>query len=280
VAPAVSVCISVLNMASLLVEQLAALVAQRDAPAFEVVVVDDGSEDDPAAAIAPFAGRLRVQTQRVISPSGLNRARNLAVSMARADKILFCDADDIVGERWVVSLADALERADLVSGVARESREGVFVGEWGGQVRLGFLPSPIGASCGFRRAAFDAIGGFDESWRSGGDEYDFFFRAQLAGATFEHVPEAVVDYRQATRSPRDAFRRSASRARGDARLYSRFGAEGMPRSSSLGALRSLGAVLKRVPRITDIEERRVAAHLLGRRWGRISGSWAHRCWYP
>ena len=61
-------------------------------------------------------------------------------------------------------------------------------------VAFAYLPFAATANLGFRRELFDAIGGFDNSLRRASD-VDFAWRAALAGARLEAVPEAVVAYR-------------------------------------------------------------------------------------
>ena len=46
------------------------------------------------------------------------------------------------------------------------------------------------------RDVFDAVGGFDESFRGGHDEADFAWRAADAGFPTRFVPEARIDYLQ------------------------------------------------------------------------------------
>jgi cellulose synthase/poly-beta-1,6-N-acetylglucosamine synthase-like glycosyltransferase len=74
-------------------DTLDSLLAQTS-PAWEAIVVDDGSSDDTAAVAARFAerdARLRLVQQ---SPHGVRAARNIGISFARYDWGLFLDADD------------------------------------------------------------------------------------------------------------------------------------------------------------------------------------------
>ena len=81
---------------------LDALAAQRHAPDFEVVVVDDGSGDETAGRLAahrpPYA--LRFYTQENAGPAA---ARNRGVCEARGDRILFL-GDDTVPEAELLAV--------------------------------------------------------------------------------------------------------------------------------------------------------------------------------
>jgi len=92
--PKLSVVMPVWNAARYLSEALASVLVQKDAPALEVICVDDGSTDD-SAAIAAFwqarDSRLKVIRQENQGPGA---ARNVGMDAARGDYLLFLDADD------------------------------------------------------------------------------------------------------------------------------------------------------------------------------------------
>ena len=90
--PLVSVIIPTYNRAALVAQAVASALAQtwRD---FEVLVVDDGSSDDTAASLAPFAGQVTVL--RRPSRGGVSAARNQGIAAARGQWLAFLDSDDL-----------------------------------------------------------------------------------------------------------------------------------------------------------------------------------------
>jgi glycosyltransferase involved in cell wall biosynthesis len=90
--PHVSVIIPVFNSAHLIGNALTSVFAQtfRD---FEVIVVDDGSEDQRALAkaLAGWADRIQLLRQ---SNHGPGHARNTGLRLASGDLVAFLDADD------------------------------------------------------------------------------------------------------------------------------------------------------------------------------------------
>jgi glycosyltransferase involved in cell wall biosynthesis len=90
--PLVSVIIPTYNRAALVAEAVASVLAQtwRD---FEVLVVDDGSTDHTAAALAPFAGQVTVR--RRPGRGGVSAARNQGIAAARGQWLAFLDSDDL-----------------------------------------------------------------------------------------------------------------------------------------------------------------------------------------
>src|SRR5205807_410290 len=130
-------------------------------------------------------------------------ARNRGASAARGRFLLFCDDDDVVSESWVGALVQALMESDAAGGpvdltLLNPERAVAWRHPWpyeGFATLGGFLPSPIGANCGVRRAVWQKLGGFDEHIVYGGAETEFFWRLQLAGYSLGYVPLAVVHYR-------------------------------------------------------------------------------------
>jgi glycosyltransferase involved in cell wall biosynthesis len=94
----VTVVIPVFNRVALLRRTLAGLAAQQGYPdeLIDVVVVDDGSEEDVAAAVAASPGGERIRVMHQDHEGyGAGRARNLGASSSDADVVLFLDADCI-----------------------------------------------------------------------------------------------------------------------------------------------------------------------------------------
>jgi glycosyltransferase involved in cell wall biosynthesis len=90
--PAVSVLMSVHDGAPLVAEAVASVLGQTDGD-LELIVVDDGSTDATPTLLAAVADpRLRVHRQ---ARTGLTRALNHALGLARGDLVARLDADDV-----------------------------------------------------------------------------------------------------------------------------------------------------------------------------------------
>jgi Glycosyl transferase family 2 len=90
--PLVTVLIPVFNRAGPLVEAVQSCIDQTWRP-LEILVIDDGSTDDPAAALAPFGAQVRL----ISKPNGgVASARNLGLRMAQGDFIHLLDSDDLL----------------------------------------------------------------------------------------------------------------------------------------------------------------------------------------
>lgn len=229
----ISVVVPARNGGQLLARQLAALLAQDYAGSYEVVIADNGSTDGSTdSANFSEAGKIRVVDAS--ATAGVGAARNVGVRAARGDQIVLCDADDVVCPGWVSAMAGAFDSgAQCVGGVVERYYPG---GEWiardSGVYELFWpgRPWPIGANCGFTRQVFDRVGGFDEGFLGGGDETDFFWRADMAGFPTVPVQDALVKYFARERSA-DIARQQFNYGRGAVRLYVKFRDLGMPPAS-------------------------------------------------
>jgi glycosyltransferase involved in cell wall biosynthesis len=255
--PDVSVVIPARNAARFLSVALEALSRQVFDGCWEVIVVDNESVDDTPCVAKRWSGLL--PELRVVSCVGLgvNRARNVGVRAAVAPKVLVCDADDVVADGWLRAMAEALDSSDIVGGrlVTRDLNAGMPALEriGGSKTKLArtlhHLPYAPGNNMGFLRTVFDAIDGFDENFRGGGDEVDFCWRAQYAGYSIAFVPEAVLHYRM-RRTLGSFARQCYGYSLGTARLYAKHLALGqLPRQATMRKLRVMARHLVHLGRI-------------------------------
>ena len=86
----ISAVIPVYNSADYVGDALESVFAQSYRP-LEVIVVDDGSTDDTAAAVKKFPQVIYVNQEN----GGPSRARNAGIKLARGEFIAFLDADDL-----------------------------------------------------------------------------------------------------------------------------------------------------------------------------------------
>lgn len=210
-APRVSILVPCYNAAPFLRATLASALAQGDASALEVVVVDDGSRDNSLAIAREFEPRgVRVIAQ---SNRGASAARNRGLEAARGEFIQFLDADDLLAPG---KIAAQLARA------AREPAGTVFTGRWG---RFTDDPSRSTFPDGNRlfadltprdylvrygahdcmmhpaawllpRAIVDSAGPWDERL-SLNDDGEFFARVVAASSRVAYCADAVSLYRSA-----------------------------------------------------------------------------------
>ena len=283
--PNLTVIVPCLNEERSIGRQLSALAAQEWERPWEVLVVDNGSDDGSVAVVESFAGR--VPGLRVVDASEKRsqaHALNVGVHQARADAVAFCDADDEVARGWVAAMGDALLAHELV-GCAADSEN--LNEPWVRDVRVlerdrpatlwfpPYLPFAGSGGLGVHRRVHGRLGGFDESLPVLFD-VDFCVQAQKFGAEFTHVPGAVVHYR---------FRHAWREIFGQARKYALYGASLQKRHKSPDAhfpdlakwaLTGWRPVLGSLARIWSRAARAKLAWQLGWLLGRYQGSLRYR----
>jgi glycosyltransferase involved in cell wall biosynthesis len=280
----VSVLIPARNVEAFIGEQLRALSRQDYAGPWEVVVADNGSTDGTRAVIESWRDRLPAVTV-VDAPDrpAVNVARNAAARHAHADLLLFTDADDVVAPGWMSALVDMLDRFDMAGGPCEQFDDrghqfDVLLAD-GLPTSLGFLPYFLGCNVGVRRAAFDRVGGFDEGWPSlGGDDIDFCWRVQQAGATVGYSAAARIRYRQPP-TTRQVMTKQWGYGKGSGYLSQRYGAAGARPWTAWDHVRDTAALVRDLWWLASAERRLSWVKRAGWTGGRLR---AHldRTWDP
>ena len=201
--PLLSVVIPAYNAAATLPDCLRTLNSQslpRDR--FEVIVVDDGS-DDNTAELAERGGARLVRSQR----GGNAVARNLGNQAAAGEWVAFTDADCLVTRHWLRLLLAATQRNPAPLGVAGEivgyqptTPAERFV-ELNGGIAVGrhvvhpTFPYPHHANALYRRSHLLAVKGLDErlGFYPGPDLHRRL--QERFGGELVYAPNAVVFHR-------------------------------------------------------------------------------------
>ncbi len=203
----VSIIVPAYNAADCIEACAAACLAQTRAP-LEVIVVDDGSQDGTAEAAARTGARVITQAN-----AGPAAARNRGAREARGEVLVFTDSDCVPEADWVKRLCDAWPVDAAAAGgtyslgnpdawlaqvvhaeiEARHAR----MGQPGSPAPVDFLGS---FNVAILRGAFEAVGGFDESFRqASGEDNDLSYRLIAAGYKLAFIADAPVAHRHPER---------------------------------------------------------------------------------
>jgi glycosyltransferase involved in cell wall biosynthesis len=186
--PLVTVIVAAYNGERFLRETLESVFVQ-DLDSFEVVFVDDGSEDGTAEIARSFPLRYLHQANQ-----GLPAARNAGLALARGDFIAFLDDDDLLPpNKLSIQVRHLLEHPEtgcvlgrhewIFDGIEPPSlkRDPIF-GELGG---IQFVTAMI------RTQVLRKLGGFDPTYRYAEDR-DLFVRLREHGVGIDVVPDVVL----------------------------------------------------------------------------------------
>ncbi|MFN2291289.1 MAG: glycosyltransferase [Anaerolineae bacterium] len=204
--PQISVVATVLNEGQAIERLLRSLAAQTRVPD-EVIIVDGGSTDGTLDSLQAWTESEELPL-RVLVEAGANisRGRNVAIAEATRSVIAATDAGVRLEDGWVEALAAPFEAEGtdhfvaVVAGWFEADPQSLFETAMGATV----LPSiqeikpeqflPSSRSVAFRRAAWEAIGGYPE-WLDYCEDlvFDLRLREFYGPATF--APQAKVHFR-------------------------------------------------------------------------------------
>ncbi|HSR66663.1 MAG TPA: glycosyltransferase [Acidobacteriota bacterium] len=202
--PSFSVLVCVYNGART-IRQCIRTVLELDYPDFELVVVDDGSDDQTPRILQVLAEEVGESRFRVFrTPNrGLSAARNLGMEEARGEYLAYLDADAYPDPQWLRYLAIDFTRNGraALGGPNVPPPEDGFISQCVAQAPG--APTHIllsdeeaehvpGCNMAFRKRALQAIGGFDVRFRVAGDDVDVCWRLQEEGWSIGFSPAALV----------------------------------------------------------------------------------------
>jgi len=204
--PLVSIIIPAYNAAHFLDDSLSSCLAQTHKD-LEIIVVNDGSNDDPPAVLARYP-----QVRHIYQPNGgLAAARNTGIQHAQGEFIQFLDADDVllptkIARCLEVFAADPalglvytdfeIRNADLSAPAPEAEKPPIYM--TGGNLleqlvnttsTLFRVPCPL-----IRTEHVRAVGGFIKGMQ-GVEDWNFWIRLAAAGVRFYCLDEVLVWYR-------------------------------------------------------------------------------------
>lgn len=198
----VSIVIPCYNQGDFVEEALASALKQTYTD-FEVVIVNDGSNDEGTTKLLsnlhfPNVCVLHTENQ------GLAAARNIGIKGAVGKYILPLDADDLVDPEYLKKAVRVLEQNKNIGIVyCRAKLFGVVETEW-------LLPeyslsemlqdNIIFCTAMFRKNDWEAVGGYDTGMIYGWEDYDFWLSLIELGREVYQIPEILFSYRVASDS--------------------------------------------------------------------------------
>jgi glycosyltransferase involved in cell wall biosynthesis len=202
--PSISVLLTTYKRAHLVPRAVRSVLSQTDGE-WQLVVVDDASPDDTAAALEPFKADPRVKIVVNAVNRGNSVARNRALAEADGEWIVWLDDDDELLPTYIERLR-ALIAARPEIGLTWSGAERVFHGaptttdtllwheSWNGVEPTDHAPLQHFSLCWGAAARLDrvrAAGGFDERFVGTGD-IDLALRMVAGGTPYASIPEVLV----------------------------------------------------------------------------------------
>jgi glycosyltransferase involved in cell wall biosynthesis len=205
--PLISVVIPVYNRAPLVAQAIASVLAQTYGH-WELIVTDDGSDDDTVGVARSFTDP-RIRVIELPHKGNIAAVRNAGVSSCSGALVSFLDSDDIwvpdkldiqlsllrkTGRRWTYGRFELMNDA----GQAMPNKAGAFT-PLSGWIAQDLLTSTASVNIGtllLERNLFNDLGGFDTApLLNCREDYDFALRLALA-AEGAAAPDLLLRVRE------------------------------------------------------------------------------------
>ena len=214
--PVISVVVVNWNRRELLRACLQSLEHQTHAN-YEVIVIDNGSEDGSGDLVEELAVSFPVPLRLIRNPDnrGFCAANNQGFGASRSELVALLNNDAEAEPGWLEALEAAIRRATDVGMAASKILvwedprridkcghliypDGQNRGRGTGQLDQGQFDRveevlwPDGCACLYRRAMLEDVGGFDEDFFAYADDAELGLRGRMAGWRCFYAPLAVV----------------------------------------------------------------------------------------
>ena len=195
--PLVSIIMPCWNSGKYIEESIASALAQTY-PNIELIIADDGSDDEKTRAILETLDDPRIRVLH-LEHGGPSAARNAAIQAANGTYILPLDSDDLIDPPYLAEAVDVLER-DAAVGLVYCNTE-LFEAETGTwdlshvTIEQLLVNNAIPVTTVFRKADFDRVGGYAPELRYF-EDWDLWLSILGLGRRPFCLPKTYFHYRR------------------------------------------------------------------------------------
>lgn len=179
-------------------EEAVRSVKEQTYPQWELIIIDDGSDDEETIQIinGMKAERIKILHTDRLRPAG---ARNYGIQHADGRYILPLDADDRIDQTYIEKAVNIMESDDRIGVVYCESDMfGAKTGKWDlpkYSFQTMLLDNIVFVTALFYREDWEKVGGFNRNMAAGMEDYDFWLGILELGKEIYQIPEILFHYR-------------------------------------------------------------------------------------
>jgi len=195
--PKVSVIVPCYNQACYLTEALQSVLEQTYQD-WECIIVNDGSPDDTEAVAKAWCTKDSRFHYLKKENGGLSSARNAGIGISEGEYILPLDADDKIGKEFIKKVLSILQTDRTIMAVNSVVQyfglENSKIELQGGSMYDFMFQNRSTATALFRKIDFLRIGGYDETFKRGYEDWDFWLRLLKKGGNVVMITESQPEY--------------------------------------------------------------------------------------
>lgn len=177
-------------------------VLSQDMPDWELIIVDDHSEEDVESVVKQFSDERIFFYKLPVGQDGICQARNLAISHARGEIMLTADGDDVnrpersrvTYEIMTENKADAFY-ANLEYFIPSENKRWTTDFQPYSTELLKMFNFMTGPGTAYRKDTCLKVGGYDPAFTLS-EDYDLWLRILNAGGKICYTDKILVNYRR------------------------------------------------------------------------------------
>jgi len=178
---------------------------------FEIIVVEDGSDDDCREIVEAFVSDFKVQ-YHYKGNTGPGPTRNIGAEKASGEWLIFLDSDTLIPTDYLKAVEDSLQdsKIDMFGGADRDQADFLPIQKAISYSMTSFLTTggirgsnrsvekfkPRSFNMGIKKEVFEALGGF--STMRYGEDIDLSLRVEKAGYSTAYVHGAFVYHKRRT----------------------------------------------------------------------------------
>lgn len=170
---------------------------------YEIIIVNDGSTDDFTNEILKNYNKPKTTVIHTKN-QGLSAARNNGIRSSNGEYILPLDADDKIGSDFIQKTIQIIQNDIDIKAVSSYVQ---LFGDFdtkptpqGGTIKDFLHYNNTTATSLYRKKDYLSIGGYDESYKSGYEDWDFWLRLLKGGGKIVMIPEFIFFYRKKAES--------------------------------------------------------------------------------
>jgi hypothetical protein len=169
----------------------------------EIIVVDDGSNDETKAVLKNLEPKITLFITQ--ENKGTSASRNIGIDASTGEYILVLDSDDYFEPEFCEKAIEIFEKYSNIKMVTCYARWfwdnknfQIFKPAGGGLKNFLISNSSLGTI--FFKKNWEEVGGYDEKMINGFEDWEFYIRLHKNGGRTQVIPEVLFHYRKKEKS--------------------------------------------------------------------------------